>query len=169
MKFLNRNTMKVHAVNTRKAKQDRFGILARSMHTPGYLSRRSTRSPKGWSLHKELKQRAAHQAKFPPMQFDPLICNADKRHWTRPKAEVANQFGKGQVLYTMREGGTWQKWPWNWVPSARVLEVMREEWPETIATRKAVPMHKEDKAYPIRVHSMLIDGRRWDCINGFTN
>ncbi len=21
----------------------------------------------------------------------------------------------------------------------------------------------------IRVHSMLIDGKRWDCLNGFTN
>jgi len=152
--------------NARKAAQDRFGILARSMHT--FSTAPSARTNMGWSWAKECFQNRQHAKRYPAFHLHPMICKKHQQHWTMgagAKLHLPSNFGKGQVLFTLKEGGTWQKWPWNWVPEKELLDQVI-----LTANTDLTLLNPDDKhSYGINVHSLLIDGRRWDCINGWTD
>ena len=79
-----------------------------------------------------------------------------------------NKYGKGRVLYTICEGGIWQKWPWNWVPNDE--DLTSNTWSGVLNPKffnTACILHKDGKR-EIYVHSVLVNGERWDCINGWT-
>ena len=76
---------------------------------------------------------------------------------------------KNTVVYTIREGGIWQKWPWNWVPEEPYFsDILTDPGFRSYAAKFNVMLfsHKDGKR-EIKIHSMLINGKRWDCINGW--
>lgn len=146
MRFLNVGQMKIHTVNPRKAKVDRFGILARSAHEHGYRSRRSTQVAKGTVGKSPCGGIPSEKLVFP-------------RH----------KFGHGRVLFTMKEGGAWQTWPWKWVPDKAEL-AERGDAPMGFdkLRNNCMAMASPTSKHDIWVHSFLINGARWDCLNGWT-
>jgi len=157
------------APNARKLKEDKFGILARSRHTHGCYSARPTQISAGWWPRKAQAEKAAHAKQYPAMRLHPDICQKHKDFWQGNKFGKLGNYGRGQVLYTMREGGAWQKWPWNWVPSEGMLSTAALTCREfnKVAFRFVNPTYARTNN-AVAAHSLLIDGRRWDCINGFT-
>lgn len=152
-----------------KRKVDKFGYAARAI-------RGST-----GDLNKNLKRRAEskcgksemelHLAKFPAMRLHPNITIQCINHWMKTaRGYLPSKFGKNQVLFTNREGGNWQKWPWNWVPNTQDLANGLLDWEETIAARNKMPVQHptSSKHKGIYIHSILVNGKRWDCINGWT-
>jgi len=111
------------------------------------------------------KQKANHMKRYPVMKLHSAIVNADKRHWSSPKADVVSEYGKGKSLYAVHEGGTWQKWPWNWVPCFDDMTV----GDEPIFGNQILMTHPEDGSRNFKMHSLLMNGQRWDCINGWTS
>lgn len=133
---------------------------------------------------RDMLERKRHLQKFPAMQLDSHITKRDKAHWIKPPYLKAftgtgrhNKFGKGQVFFTMREGGYWQKWPWNWVPEPHFLQQVVEDGMSYMVMRDQFNLPRIRITHPFKkkgnitvyAHSMLIDGRRWDCINGWNN
>lgn len=127
--------------------------------------------PATWKFH-DMRGRMNHARNYPAFELHPDIAKKHEHFWNMKagaKLMLPSMFGKGRVLYTLREGGTWQKWPWNWIPDSTQLEskVMGFETVVAIGAN-VVPMASPRSMHDINVHSMLIDGKRWDCINGFT-
>lgn len=138
---------------SRKRRIDKFGYAARKTKHGGRQAARSTRSPTGMTERRAKKIAAAHAARYP----------ANVRVGTY--SSLVPEFDKELVLFTIREGGTWQKWPWNYVPQDCDLAI--ESWPHTIASLNKMPIFHSDGQRAVYVHSLLIDGKRWDCINGW--
>lgn len=150
--------------------------------------------PKRKFIPKHVLEKRNHAERYPAMHLHPNATIECKRHWKQPYETDQGlvslfryyNYGKGQVFFTNREGGIWQKWPWNWVPGEErllVVKLMRDEalgidpicgaaigHPSYVEIRKPnkAGLHDEN-CKTIRVHSMLINGRRWDCINGWTD
>lgn len=69
-------------------------------------------------------------------------------------------------FYTVREGGTWLPWKeeWGYVTDKDLMKRNpSNNRIELVLVAGHIPPN-----HPVAVHALVIDDKRWDCINGWT-